>query len=155
MNPEQEKELEAVIGRALQGLPDLAAPPGLLMRTMTALEQPAAWHARAWTKWPAPMRMAFLTCAIAAVVVVIVGWRFVEPGLLAAASRQVAPLAHGLSCFWKALSALAGAAVLAVEHLGKGFILVWLVAAAGAWAFCAGLGTMLVRFAFARPGRNL
>jgi hypothetical protein len=84
-----------------------------------------------------------------------VGWRAVEPGLLAGASRHLAPAAVGVSCFWKVLSALAGAVVLAVEHLGKGFMLGCFVAAAGAWAICAGLGTMFVRLALARPGRSL
>jgi hypothetical protein len=155
MNPELEKELEMEIGRALRGLPDLAAPPGLLTRTMTALEHPAPWHARAWTKWPVPARIAFLVLALAAVAAAIMGWRAVEPGLLAAASRHLAPVAGGVSSFWKVLSALAGAVALTAQHLGKGFMLACLVAAMGAWAFCAGLGTILVRFAFARPGRNL
>jgi hypothetical protein len=155
MNPELEKELETEIGRALQGWPDLAAPPGLLTRTMTALEQPAPWHARSWTNWPVPVRIVFLIFALAAVAAACVGWRAVEPGLLAAASRHLAPAAVGLSCIWKVLSALAGAVVLAVEHLGRGFMLACLVAAAGACALCAGLGTMFVRLALARPGRSL
>jgi hypothetical protein len=36
-----------------------------------------------------------------------------------------------VKCFWTFLSALAGAVALAVEHLGKGFMLACLVAAAG------------------------
>jgi hypothetical protein len=52
------------------------------------------------------------------------------------------------------LGALAGALALAVEHLGKGFMLACLVAAAGACAVCAGFGTIFVRFALAKPGRS-
>jgi hypothetical protein len=155
MNPELEKELETEIGRALRGLPDLAAPPGLLTRTMAALERPAPWYARSWTKWPLPVRIAFLVLALTAVAAAGVGWHAVEPGLLATASRHLAPATAGVSCFWKALIALAGALVLAVEHLGKGFMLACLVAAAVACAVCAGFGTMFVRLALARPGRNL
>jgi hypothetical protein len=69
------KELEKEISKALQGLPDLAAPPGFLTRTMTALEQPAPWYAvRAWTKWPVPVRIAFSVHALAAVAAAVVGW---------------------------------------------------------------------------------
>jgi hypothetical protein len=152
MNPELEKELEIEISKVLQKWPDLAAPAGLLTRTMTALEQPAPWYARAWTKWP--VRIVCSVIALMAVAAACVGWCAVEPGLLSAASRHLAPAAQGVSCFWKFLSALTGAVVLAVEHLGKGFMLACLVAAAGGWAVCAGFGTMFVRFALARPGRN-
>jgi hypothetical protein len=41
-----------------------------------------------------------------------------------------------------------------VEHLGKGFLLAGLVAGAGAWALCAGLGTVLFRLVWARPGTS-
>ena len=155
MNPELEKELETEIGRALQGLPDLAAPPALLTRTMAALQRPAPWYARTWNKWPVPVRIAFLVFALAAVAAACVGWRAVEPGLLATASRHLAPATADVSSLWKFLSALAGAVVLAVEHLGKGFMLACFAAAAVACAMCAGFGTMFVRLAFARPGRNL
>jgi len=155
MNPELEKELEREINRALQDLPDLAAPPGLLARTMTAAERPVLWYALSWAEWTLPMRIAFLVFTLMAVAALFFGWRAVEPGLLAAASRHLAPMAGGLTSVWKFLSALAGALALAVEHLGKGFMLACLVVAAGSWALCAGLGTMFVRFASARPGRNL
>jgi hypothetical protein len=151
MNPELEKELETQISRVLQELPDLAAPRGLLARTMTALEEPAPWHARSWTRWPAPVRIAFLACGLAVAAAIILGWRAAEPDLLATASRHLAPVSGGLLCFWKALNALAGASVLAVEHLGKGFMLVWIMAAAAAWAVCAGLGTVLVRLTLSSP----
>ncbi len=154
MNPELETELEAQISRVLQELPDLAAPPGLLARTMTALEKPAPWHARSWTRWPAPVRIAFLACGLAVAAAVILGWRAAEPDLLAAASHHLAPITGGLLCFCKALNALAGAAVLSVEHLGKGFMLIWIMAAAAAWAVCAGLGTMLVHLTLSRPERS-
>jgi hypothetical protein len=154
MNPDLEKQLEAEISRALQGLPDLSAPPGLVARTMKALEAPAPWHDRSWTTWPLTAQIVIFVFALATVAAGCVAWRAVEPGLLAAASHHLAPVVTGLESFWNALSALAGAVALAVEHLGKGFMLGCLVAAAGACALCAGLGTMFVRLALARPGRN-
>jgi len=154
MNPELEQELEKEIGRALQGLPDLAAPPGLLRRTMSALQKPAPWRVGLWTNWPVSVRIAFFVLALAAVAAAVVGWRAGEPGLMAAAGHGLAPVVSGVKCCWNVLGALAGAVALAAEHLGKGFMLACLVAAAGGCAVCAGCGTIFVRFALARPGRN-
>jgi hypothetical protein len=154
MKPELEQELETQIGRALQGLPDLAAPPGLLARTMSALEKPAPWFARPWTKWPVSIRVAFFFTALAAVVLAVVGWGAIEPGLFASVARSLAPAVAGVKCCWDVLGALAGAATLSVEHLGKVFMWVCLLAAAGACALCAGFGTIFICLALARPGRS-
>jgi membrane protein implicated in regulation of membrane protease activity len=154
MNPRMEKELETQIGLALQALPDLAAPPGLLARTMSALEQPVPWPARPWAKWPASARIAFFIFALAAVAAAFVAWRALEPGLLAAVSRRLAPAASDVKCLWNIFGALAGAVVLVVEHLGNGFMLACLAVVAAACAVCAGFGTIFVRLALARPGRN-
>src|SRR5580658_9684453 len=147
MNPEMEEGLETEIGRVLRSLPDLAAPPGFLAQTMSALEQPAPRRVMPWAKWTVSGRIAFLVFALSAVAAAFVGLTVVEPGLLAGASRHMAPVAKGVACLWSVLSALAGAVVLAVEHLGKGFMLACLVAAAGACATCAGFGTIFVRLA--------
>jgi hypothetical protein len=153
MNPELERELETEISRALRDLPNLAAPPGFLARTMTALQRPVAWYARSWAEWNLATRIAFLVFALMAVAALFLGWRAVEPGLLATATRHLAPVTGGVTSVWKILSALAGGLALAAEHLGKGFMLACLAVMVGAWALCAGLGTMLVRLVSARPGR--
>jgi hypothetical protein len=155
MNPQTEQELETEIGRALQRLPDLAAPPGFLTRTMGALEQPAApWRLRPWARWPLSARIAFLVLALTAVAGAFAGLRAVEPGFLAGASHRLAPLTAGVACIWKVLSALSGAVTVTGQRLGKGFLLACFVAAAGACAACAGFGTFFVRFALARPEKN-
>ena len=154
MNTDLEKELEREISQALQGLPDLAAPPGFLRRTMGALEQPSPRRLRPWTGWPLAARFAFLVFAMTAVGAVLAELRVVEPGLLAGASRRLAPLVAGFTSFWNVLSALTGALALAVQQLGKGFMLVCLVAAAGACAACAGFGTIFVRLVLGRPEKN-
>jgi hypothetical protein len=138
----------------LQELPDLAAPPALLTRTMNALEQPAPWHKRSWTAWPLSVRIAFFAFVLAAAAAALVEWRLVEPALRTAASRRLAAAATDVKSFWNVLSALAGPVVQAVEHLGKVFMLACLAAAAGACAVCAGLGTILVRLTRARPKSN-
>jgi hypothetical protein len=108
-----------------------------------------------WTKWPLFGRIAFLVFALAAVAAGFVELSAVGPGLLAAASRRVAPVGAGVASFWNVISALTGAVALAAEHLGKGFMLACLVAVAAAWAVCAGFGTILVRLALAKPGKSL
>jgi hypothetical protein len=154
MNPELEKQLEAEIDRALRGHPDLAAPPGLLARTLSALEQPEPWHVRPWSKWPVAVRVAFLFVTLAAVAVAVMGWRAVEPGLLASAYRFLNPAASGLRCFWDVLTALASGASQSAQRLGVGFMLACLVAVLGASAACAGFGTFFVRLALTRPEKN-
>jgi len=154
MNTEMEKELETEISQALQGLPDLAAPPGFLARTMGALERPAPWQLQPWPRWPLFARFAFLVVALAVLALAVAGWRAFEPGLLARTSHRLAPAAAGFASFWNVLSGLAGALTLAVEQLGKGFMLACLVVAAGACAVCAGFGTIFVRLALASPSKN-
>ena len=154
MNPELEKELEREISQALQGLPDLAAPPGFLRRTMGALEQPSPQRLRPWTGWPLAARIAFLLFAMAAVGAAFAELRVVEPSLVAGASRRVAPLVAGFTSFWNVLSALTCALARAGEQLGRGFMLACLVAAAGACAVCAGFGTIFVRLVLGRPEKS-
>jgi hypothetical protein len=154
VNPELEQELEREISRVLQGLPELAAPRGFAARTMSALERPAPRRLRSWATWPMAVRIAFLSVALAGVVVAVVEWRAVEPGLLAAAYHSLAPVLSGVKCLGNVLTALAGAVPLCVEHLGKGFILAAAVAALFASAVCAGFGTLFVRFALTRSVRS-
>ena len=155
MNPEMEKELETEIDRALQSLPALAAPPGFVTRTLSALDRPAPRRIQPWAKWPVSARIAFLIVALSAMAAGLEGLRLIEPGLLAGVWRRLAPVVAGVASFWGVVSALAGAAGLAAQQMGKGFMLACLVAVAGACAVCAGFGTIFVRLALARPGKSL
>jgi hypothetical protein len=154
VNSEHEQKLEKEIGQALRGLPDLAAPPGFLARTMRALEKPAPWYASSWNQWPMSLRLAFFSVTCAVVVVAFMGWDAIEPGLLGAMSHGLAPAVSGVKCFWDVLCALAGAAALIAQHLGKIFILVCIVTVLGCAAACAGFGTIFIRLASLRPGKN-
>jgi hypothetical protein len=152
MNPELEQKLEADVDCALRGLPDLVAPPGFLARTMAALQRPAAWlPVGLWNKWPLPVRVAFLSVALSLLAASIFGWRAIEPGVFAAVYRSAAPAIAGAKCFWSVLLALTGAGALAVEHLGKGVMLICALAALTASAICGGFGSVLIRFALGRP----
>jgi hypothetical protein len=154
MNPELERELEEQIGRALQGLPDLAAPPALFTRTMNALQKPAASPAQAWNRWPVSARIAFFVLASITLVAAVIGWRAGAPGLLAAIHPGLAFMMSGVKCVWDVLGALMAAAALEAQHLGKIFMVACLLAVAGACAVCAGCGTIFVRLALARPVKS-
>src|SRR5580700_1438327 len=154
MNPQMENELDTEIGRALQGLPDLAAPPGFAARTMSALEQPASRRVQPWTQWPVSGRIASLVLALAVATTNFLGLRVVEPGLLTEASHRLAPLASHLASFWNVLGALTGALALAAQQMGKLFMLACFAAAAGACAVCAGCGTIFNRLALAGPRKS-
>ena len=154
VNPELEQKLEKEISQALQGLPDLAAPSGFLARTMRALEKPAPWYASSWSQCPLLLRVAFFSMTCGVVAAAVVGWDAIEPGLLAAISHGLAPAVSGVKCFWDVVCALAGAAALTAQHLGKIYILAGVVAVLGAAGACAGFGTFFIRLASPRPGRN-
>jgi predicted small integral membrane protein len=155
MKPEMENELEKEIQQVLQGLPDLAAPPDLLARTMNALQQPAPRPRFSWNAWPVPVQIAFLTLALVLVAGLVVEWRAMAPGLLTEICRRLTPVTTSAVCGWNAFRALAGAMALAAQHLGLRFVLACFVAAAGACAICTGFGTIAVRLALARPAKSL
>jgi hypothetical protein len=150
MNSELEKQLEAEVSHAFRGLPDLAAPPGLLERTLGAIQRSAA-RAGLWNQWAMPARIGFIAAGFGALVGAILGWRAVEPGLLAAIWRDMAPAISSAQCAWSVLVALIGAMAVALGHLGKWFILVCIMAALTASVICGGCGSVLVRLALGKP----
>jgi len=64
--------------------------------------------------------------------------------------QEVGHLFSGLTAIWTALNAIAGTALVVVKHLGTGFIIATCAAVAFGYALCVGLGTAVVRLAFAR-----
>ncbi|HEY3863616.1 MAG TPA: hypothetical protein VGO59_17210 [Verrucomicrobiae bacterium] len=145
---------ETEIGRILRSLPDLPAPAGFLERTLAAVERPAAQGIQPWAKWPAGWRIAFVLLALAGVAGAAIGWKTVEPGLLASAGHWLAPWKSRAASGWNVLTGLGSAAAAAARQLGTGFMLACLAAPVAACAVCAGFGTIFVRFAMARPRRN-
>ncbi len=155
MIPDFDSELEARIDRLLKDLPDLAAPPGLLARTMNALARPAPppRHARPWTAWPAGWRVAFLVLTCGVLGAVFLAWRAAAPELAAVVLPRLSHWAAAAGSVWTALGALAGAIPLVARHFGNGFLLACLAVGTIAYAACIGFGTLLVRFAFAPAGK--
>jgi hypothetical protein len=152
MIPDDDADLEARIDRCLKDLPNLAAPPGLIARTLNALAQPAPspWYARPWVEWPVAARATVLVLTLAAVAAGVAGWRAVAPGLSAVV---VPPVNHAMAVgagVWRALGALAAAVPVVAQHFGSGIMFACLVVGAIAYTSCIGFGTLVVRFAFAR-----
>ncbi len=53
-------ELESLVGRTLDALPDPNAPAALLSRIMAGVERLASrpWYRRPWLSWPTPVQVA-------------------------------------------------------------------------------------------------
>lgn len=149
MNLDAEKQLETEITKALEGLPDLAAPSDFAARTMTALCSAAPRRFPIWSQWPLPLRIAFIIVAVAAVTGVFAELRLVQPELMTAISRHL----HSTAAAIAGLEKMASALEVGIERLGRIFIVACMVAAAGACAACAGFGTIFVRL-LARPENN-
>jgi len=148
MKPEFDAQLEAEIDRQLKDLPDLAAPPDLIARTMNAIARPAPpWHVRPWFAWPVGLRVAYFVLALGALAGAIPGWRAVGPGLFGPVVARFAHLRAGVECLWNAGGALAGAVTLTLDHLGKGVIVLCALVVVLAYAACVGFGTVFVRLA--------
>lgn len=148
MNPEFDKQLEAEIDRQLKDLPDLAAPPNLMSRTMNVIARPAApWHARPWSAWPAGLRAAYLVLTLGALAGAFPEWRAVGPGLFGAMTARLAHWRAGVECLWNAVGVLTGAVAPILDHLGKGVTLSCVLVVLLAYLACIGFGTVFVRLA--------
>jgi hypothetical protein len=157
MNPEQDPNLERDVQRLLQDLPDFAAPPTLATRTMAALDRPSRRRRRIqpWTHWPLPAQIAFFAMAIAIIGGAAWTLGMFGPGIVATLKQHFSPVTTGFVCFWNSLRALANAAALTVESMGRGFILICCAAIVVAWVSCIGFGAAVVRYAMPRNDKNL
>lgn len=139
--------------RELIALGDLQAPRGLAARTIRLIEQRAAvpWYRRDWQTWPVAWRVASMATLLAMFGGLCFG--FLELSQLARVSeagQQAGQWFAGLAVLWKAAGALVNALTLAIQQLGMGVIVGFVLVVAVGYAACFGLGTAYVRFAMAR-----
>src|SRR5688572_23208712 len=153
MNPEHEKQLEACVQRELSALGELQAPRGLAARILGTIEQRAAvpWYRRAWQTWP----MAWQAASLIVLLAMFGGLCFgvVELSRVAsgsAAGQQVSQWFVGFGVLWNAAGVLVNALGKAIQQLGLGVIVGFVLALAVGYAACFGLGTVYVRLAMAR-----
>jgi hypothetical protein len=153
MQPEYERELEAEIDRELKRLPELSAPQTLVSRVMSAIEGQVevAWYRQPWQMWPAALRVGSLVVLLVLFGgLCLAGQRLAHGEAFMGAAHRLGHWLSGVSALGNAVSVLLGAAVLAVKQAGTGIIVAALVAVALGYAMCLGLGTVCVRFVFAR-----
>ena len=153
MNPDYEQQLEAEIDRRLKRLRELQAPATLVSRVMSAIERPVLlpWYRQSWQMWPLPLRAASLLALIAAFAGICFGsWELTQTESFVAATHTLGAWFTSASALFHALSALAGAVLVAVKSLGTGFLIACLLAGAMAYAMCLGLGTVYLRLAWPR-----
>jgi hypothetical protein len=149
MKPDDEIRMEEEIGLALKGLPELKAPTTLMRRVLTKIESRAElpWYRRSWQNWPVGLQ----TASFIALLLMFGGLTFGAWELFRSPETTHAlNWFSGLSVIWNTLHALASAALLAIRQLGTGVIVAGIVLVMFAYFACVGLGTVAVRFTFAR-----
>lgn len=153
MKPEHEKQLEASVHRELTALGELQAPRSLAARVMGTIEQHAAvpWYRRAWQSWPVAWQAASLAVLLAMFGGLCFGvLELSRVARVSEAGQQASEWFAGLAVLWKAAGALVSALTLAIQQLGMGVIIGFVLVVAVGYAACFGLGTAYVRFAMAR-----
>jgi hypothetical protein len=153
MNSEYDKQLERHIDRALRGLPELAAPPGLVSRVMTAVSRRAAlpWYRQSMETWPVGLRAAAMVILLGSFSgLCIAAWQLTRAAGVTEATLEITQLFSVFTALWNALNVLLGAIVVVAKYFGTAFFIGLLAAIGLGYAFCVGLGTVYVRFAMAR-----
>ena len=153
MNPDYENQLERQIDRALKELPPLRAPASLSPRVLRAIAARKArpWYRLSWQEWPAPLQAAAMILLVAMFgSLCFAAWQLTRAAGYANAMEELRQTFSGLSVIWNTIQVLFGAIVLIVKKLGSGFMIGCLAAMGLAYAMCVGLGTMFVRFVYAR-----
>jgi hypothetical protein len=153
MNFEYEKRLEAAVDKELKSLPELKAPSTLMFRVMKAVEARLGlpWYRQSWQMWPLALRTVSFALLLALFGGVCFGtWQLTHLESFAAATHTVGGWFSGFGVIWRATAALLNALVLAVKHLGTGFLIAIFAALALGYALCVGLGTIYLRLGLAR-----
>jgi len=96
--------------------------------------------------WPVPLRAASLLALIAAFGGICFGsWELTQTESFLAATHTLGAWFTSASALIHALSALAGAVLVAVKSLGTGFLIACLLAAAMGYLVSLALGTVCLR----------
>jgi hypothetical protein len=153
MNFDHDTELERAIHRELKDLPELTAPESLIGRVASALERRSAapWYRRSWPTWPVALQAASLALLVILFAgICLAGWQLSQTAACRIAVSGAGEVISRLSLIANTFEALTGAAVLVIQKLGTGFLVVCLFAAGLAYALCVGLSTVYLRLAFVK-----
>jgi hypothetical protein len=150
MDNDPNQQLEHLIQRELEKLPELSAPNALIPRVLAAIEaqaQAPAWK-RSWWTWPLGLKTAFV-----AVLLTLVGV-FLYGSSWASAQWQTSAAPQNIGHWWDAfastgevLATLGHALLVVCRSIGQP----WLLGLAGLvmvmYLTCVGLGTICFRVA--------
>jgi hypothetical protein len=153
MNFDDDKAWEERLDRALKDLPELAAPTGLVEKTISVLErkQKTARRHQPWPMWPLWLRASslgvMLTFVGALAALGAMKWEFARALLGQPLVQRVASQFSGLGV---ALQTLGHAAVIVARQMNGWVVLLCVFAATMAYAACIGLGTAAARMTLSR-----
>ena len=153
MNLDYENKVEAEVDRELRSLPELMAPPTLVLRVMKAIELRLhlPWYRQSWQMWPMALRVASLVLMLALFGGLCFGsWKLAHTESFLALLQRAGGWFAGFGTIWHAVAALLNASVLAVKQLGIGFIIACGAALALGYGLCVTLGTYYVRIGMTR-----
>jgi hypothetical protein len=157
MNPDYEKQLEAEIGRELNGLPELAAPAALVPRVLRTIEQRnrLPWYRRSWQSWPMSLQAAsFVMLLTVFGGLCLGGGKAVRAEAAVRLLQSAGEWLAGGKAVVNTFGVLANAAGQAVHSLGPGCIALLLILAGTGYVLSLGLGTVFFRLAFAKNRRS-
>lgn len=153
MNPDQENQLAAQVDRELKSLPPLAAPATLAPRVLAAIaaQQRAPATRAGWQSWPLVWRVAsFVLLAAFFGGLFLAGWQAMQSPAATETASKVSEAISLLALAGKVFNVLGEAALYLVRQLGPGLTVAIVGVVLLAYATCAALGSLYVRFAFAR-----
>jgi hypothetical protein len=155
MNPENEQQLERLIGRELERLPELPAPGSLVHRVMLAVHrrERLPWYRRAWPAWPLPARAVSLGAMVMLALGLVLFWANPAwiPGLGELQGRFAPQLAALGSALEQALVLLKALLVMTTA-LGREILLFGALLVLVAYGCSVALLTACYRLAHQRVG---
>ncbi len=158
MNPDRERQLEALIDRELKALPDLPAPATLATRVLRAIDARARkpWHQCAWQEWPLAVRIAsFATLAALFGGICLLASQLMRADQVAGLTTMLGRVGAALGALGRVGEAVLGGLLMTVKNFGTGYIVAGLIAVAFSYAACVALGTVYVRLGLARTGKDI
>ena len=141
-----DKKLEIKIDRELKALPELPAPPSLLVRVMAAISAMAnlPWYRRSWATWPGRFRWSSLVALLA----LFGGLCYGGWGVSNAAAPAISQKVSMATTLWNGLHDLETAIIMGFRHLGTGTIVGIGVALVLSYVMVLALGAVYFRLAF-------
>jgi len=140
MFPDYHNRLEAAIDRELKALPEIPAPPTLILRVLRAIAQRQAlpWFRRAWQSWPVSLRIvSFALLALLFSGLCFGAWNLSTAGFAVASQRY----GSIFSSLYAAITAVFGSLAAAVNQVPKAVLIGCAAAVVFGYTMGVALGT--------------